>query len=360
MCTIRVYPMISTFYRTTVVCILLFSVVPTAVAEEIATTRGAQQGETRTLIQYDRGTKHGVRQFQPAGKCANRPCIVTQHGAIHFTPEASKQYLITMGYIHDGAYRPIEYFQQSTNLEQKFGERILNRTPNRKIIQLTSHVQSGTIDTIYIYGVRLQYGLVEGDPIIISLMHKTNREDEQKYYFRFHHEGVRADIDVSFVFPLNYFHPNPGNAIQGADRGMALSLSMARSMDPERYYGWANKIARAVRLNMFLGVVNRSTLNASSGDQVIENKVDGFGGLGITVFDFLNLGYGINFLRSPRSTFPFIGIEMRHVFEFLQSLKKDTHTQWEQYLEQEKTRATTTPTKAPRKTGRHGNQRQRR
>ncbi|MBI4373892.1 MAG: hypothetical protein HY542_03345 [Deltaproteobacteria bacterium] len=39
--------------------------------------------------------------------------------------------------------------------------------------------------------------------------------------------------------------------------------------------------------------------------------------------------------NSPRTTFPFVGIEVRHLMEFIRTLKKDTHTRWRKYLKEE-------------------------
>lgn len=287
------------------------------------------------FVMYDHGRKHGPRDFLPVGGCVETPCVVTQHGAWRFDPAVVGAYRVTMGTIHDGAYRPVGLFQQSTSLEQKLGERLLNRYPNRKIVNLTLMVETGNVPTLYMYGILLQYDIHEGDPVIITLIGLNDPTVVHEYYFRYHKTGPVPDIDLSLLYPVDFFHPNPGDTVQGATAGAAFSFSVGSNMDPERRYSWFKKIARAVRFNLFLGLLTRKELRTIGGDLVVRDAMDGFGGAGLTFFDFLNVGYGVNFVRSPRSTFPFVGLEVRHVFEFIRSLKRDTHTRWEKYLLEE-------------------------
>lgn len=272
--------------------------------------------------------------------------MVTQHGAWRFAPATLRTYEVRMGYIHDGGHRQIALFQESTTLEQKLGERLINRYPNRKIVNLMHMLNTGAADTIFVYGVSLQYDLNEGDPFIITLTSRRDPEITHEYYFRYHQTGVRADLDIAFLFPIDHFLPNPGDRVQGAPGGMAFSFSMARNMDPERRYGLFGKLLRAVRLNLIGGVTSLSVIEAIGGDQVIRSNVDGFAGVGITFFDFVVAGYGTTIFREPRTTFPVVGLEFRHAFDFLRSLKKDTHSRWEEYLreEQRRTAGATQPT----------------
>lgn len=291
------------------------------------------------LVEYDRGEKQGERVFASAARCVVKPCVVTQHGAVRFDPTVAKHFRVEALYIHDGSARPISLFQQSTTLEQKLGERLLNRTPNRKIVNLTRLVESGAANTIYMYGILLQYDVDEGDPMLIRLTNLQDARAVQEYYFRFHKTGPRPDLDLAFIFPVSHFKPNPGDAIRSASRGMAFSFSVGSHMDPERKYHLLSKLTRAIRLNLVFGVVDRQIASDIAGDAVISNSVDGFGGLGVTFFDFLLTGYGYNLFRAPRGGFPFMGLEIRHVFQFIKALKKDTHSKWEEYLEAETHRA---------------------
>ncbi|MBI4239067.1 MAG: hypothetical protein HY696_11730 [Deltaproteobacteria bacterium] len=287
-------------------------------------------------VLFDRGAKKKPRAFESVDRCVETPCIVTQHGAWQFAPSVVDAYRVEMSYFHEGSQRPIGLFQQSTTLEQKVAERLLNRHPNRKIVNLMQLVERGTAPTIFMYGVLLQYEIRDGDPVIVRLTRFADPTDVREYYFRYHKTGPVPDIDISLLYPIGFFHPNPNDAIQGATTGAAFSFSIGSHMDPERHYGWFRKSLRAVRLNLFTGLVTRKELKAMGGDLVVSDSVDGFGGIGLTVFDFLNLGYGINFVRTPHSTFPFVGIEVKHVFEFIRSLKQDTHTKWEKYLREER------------------------
>lgn len=300
------------------------------------------------LVEFDRGEKKGERLFRGADGCHTKPCVITQHGALRFHATVPTRYRVEMGYIHGGAYRPIDLFQQSTSLEQKLGERLLNRHPNRKIVNLSRMVERGDLNTVYVYGLRLQYEMAQGDPLVVRLTHLARPQEVHEYYFRYHHAGVRADLDLAFLYPINFFYPNPNDTIQSANAGIAFSLSAGTNMDPEHRYSWFSKIMRSVRLNMFAGVINRRVLGDIAGDRVIQDDADGFGGLGFTFFDFLIAGYGINIFHTPRSAFPFVGIEFRHALDFIRSLKSDTHTKWEHYLEAEQGRAARPRRTSPR------------
>jgi hypothetical protein len=264
-------------------------------------------------LQYDRGSKAGTRHFQVADACLDTPCVVTQHGAWQFGPSVTDRYRIELGYVHEGSYRSLDIVQQSTTLEERLGERLLNRYPNRKVINLARTVERGDTQVIYIYGLRLQYDLSEGDPLVVRLVHVKDAKDVLEYYFRYHHDGAQPDLDLAFLYPLNIFHPNPGGNIKRSDAGVAFSLSVARTMDPEQHYSWVRKMFRAVRLNMFAGVINRGIVQRTAGDAVIRDRMDGFAGLGVTAFDFFFVGYGVNLIRSPHAGFPFQSFQVGKV-----------------------------------------------
>ncbi len=292
-----------------------------------------------TLLEFDRGTSNGERNFLQSDRCQETPCVITQDGAWKFSTAVPAVYTVTMQYMHGGALLPINIFQQSATFEQKLGERLLNRYPNRKIINLVHMVETGEVQTLYMYGIRLQYDIDEGDPFIIRFTHRKNPAHVFEYYFRYHHTGIRPDLDLAFLFPFPPFAPNPGGAIQNASRAMAFSLSAGSPMDPEQRYHVLRRLMKAVRVNLVMGVVDRSIVSDIAGDQVIKSSVDGFAGVGVTFFDFVLAGYGMNLFRAPRGGFPFVGIEVRHVFNFIRSLKKDTHSQWEKYLAAEQGRS---------------------
>lgn len=296
-------------------------------------------------IQFDPGSKKGARDFSDSADCTETPCIITQHGAWQFSPEVVGHYSVRMGYVHDKVFRPIALFQESTTLEQKMAERLLNRYPNRKAINLMHMVESGIIPTIYAYGLLLQNDIGEGDLISISLTDMADPTRTKDYFYRFHRTGAVPDFDITLLYPLNYYHPNPGEQVQGTFGGAAFSFSVGTHMDPRKKYNWFVKGIRAVRTNLFLGVVTRKELHAISTGIVTKDNADGFVGLGITLFEFLNAGYGVNMFRSPHTFFPFVGIEIKHVYEFFKSLKPDSHSRWVRYMKEEQNRPTASESK---------------
>ena len=286
-------------------------------------------------VEYDRGEKKRERQFVSAENCTHNPCTITQWGAIRLSHRIARTHLVQMGALHRGMFTSIALFQESTTFEQQFSERIFNRKPNRKIVNLERLIETGGADTIYIYGLLLQYELDEADIIELKLTSLKNPTKVEEYFFRYHHDGAKFDVDIAFVQPLNLFAPNPGGVIQAAYSTVALSFSVARAMDPDKQYRLAGKMIRAVRFNVISGLLLRKDVFSFNGDNITKDYFDGFGGVGLTFFDFFAVGYGGNFVRSPHTTFPFVGLEIRHLMEFLRTLKTDTHTRWQRYLKEE-------------------------
>lgn len=292
------------------------------------------------IVHYDAGSKKGARHFQDSADCVEMPCIITQHGAWQFSPEVVGHYMVRLGYVHDKVFRPIALFQESTTLEQKITERLLNRYPNRKAVNLMHMVESGKISTIYVYGLLLQNDIAEGDLITINFTNYADPTQTKDYFYRFHRTGAVPDFDITLLYPLSYYHPNPGEQVQGTFGGAAFSFSVGTHMDPRKKYNWVMKGFRAVRTNLFLGIITRKELHTISTDTVTKDNADGFVGFGITLFEFLNAGYGVNMIRSPHTFFPFVGIEVKHVYEFFKSLKPDSHSRWVKYMKEEQHRPT--------------------
>lgn len=288
--------------------------------------------------EYDRGEKGGVRLFKTVIACRERPCIITQWGAIRFQKGFGRTHRIELGALHRGQFSSIAFFQESSSLEQKLSERVFNKKPNRKVVNLERLIETDKTDTLYMYGVLLQHDLDEGDLLVLRLTHWNNPKRTEEYFFRFHQQGARWDIDIAFIQPINIFTPNPGDVIQAAYSTAAVSFSVGGTMDPERKYSIPGRLVRAIRFNLFTGFLLRRDIGTVAGDRITKDHFDGFGGVGATFFDFFAVGYGVNFIRSPHTTFPFVGLELRHFLEFLRSLKKDTHTRWEKYLHQEQER----------------------
>lgn len=286
-------------------------------------------------MEYNRGGKKKPREFLPADRCTETPCIITQWGIIRIPARIERTHRVELGALHRGIFHKVTLFQESTTLEQKFSERLFNRKPNRKVVDLERLLESGKTNTIHVYGLLLQYDLDEGDLLALQLTSLKNPSKTEVYYFRYHHDGSKFDVDVAFIQPINFFTPNPGGIVQAAYSTVAFSFSMSRAMDPERRYSLPSKVLRAARFNLVLGLLLRKDVGSFNGDNITKEFFDGFGGLGLTVFDFLSMGYGVNFVRSPHATFPFVGIEVRHLLEFLRSLKSDTHSRWQKYLKEQ-------------------------
>ncbi|MBI2082040.1 MAG: hypothetical protein HYT76_00580 [Deltaproteobacteria bacterium] len=286
-------------------------------------------------VGYDRGIKGKERSWIPAEGCTLKPCVITQWGAIRLPKEFARTYRIEMGGLHRGNFRSIAIFQESSSFEQKLSERVFNRQPNRKIVNLERLIETGKTNTIYMYGLLLQYEFDEGDLLGIKFTSLKNPNNVQEYFFRYHHDGTKWDIDFAFIQPINIFHPNPNGVLRAAYSTGALSFSFARAMDPDKHYSFLSKAMRAVRVNLFTGILLRREVAPLNGDNIVEDRIDAFGGLGLTFLDFIALGYGGTMANSPRTTFPFVGIEIRHLMEFLRTLKKDTHSRWQRYLKEE-------------------------
>lgn len=289
-------------------------------------------------VEYDRGEKNALRQYQSAEKCKDTPCVITQWGAIKLPSEIAHQYRVELGALHRGFYETITFFQQSTTFEQKLSERIFVKKPNRKIVNVPRLVERGKTDILFMYGILLHYELDEADPLILRLTSLKNPHEVYEFFFRYHHDQAKWDIDVAFVQPINLFYPNKEDTIQAAYSTASISLSIARAMDPERKYNLFSKMTRAVRINLFMGLLLRKDIATFQGDRITKDYFDGFGGLGLTFFNFFALGYGVNMVQSPHAGFPFIGLEFRHLMEFLRTLKTDTHTQWRRFMKEEQRR----------------------
>jgi hypothetical protein len=340
------------FYFSAVIVIIVVLLCGLSLVHAKSKPKPPEPGAIESLppqIFFDRGdggrsarTK-APRSFGPSEDCSSTPCIVTQHGAWQFPPDVVGRYAIRMGFVHENHYHPIELFQESTTLEQKMAERLLNRSPNRKAINLMHALESGKVTTVYAYGLLLQNDIKEGDLIAISLTDTKDPLQVTDYFYRFHRTGLVPDFDFTLLYPINFYHPNPGDQVQGTYGGAAFSFSVGTNMDPGKKNNWFVKGLRAVRLNLFMGLLTRKELANIPAGTIVQDKLDGFVGMGFTFFEFLNAGYGVNLVRSPHTFFPFVGLEVKHVYEFFRSLKPDTHSRWVRYMKEEAARGNTIP-----------------
>ncbi len=293
------------------------------------------------LVTFDRGGQTGARVFISAERCDVTPCVITQDGAIRISPKRVERYKVEIGLLHDGLYRPVDIFQAASPLDKRLSERLFSTQQNRKIFDLSSAIEAGKTDTIYIYGLQLHYELHEGDPLILTFTDRDNVKEHRDYYFRYHQDGASWEGGVAVLLPAGIYLNNEENIIQGSTISIAASLSRRVTLDPDQEASWGDKVFHAWRGNLFLGLVNRRILAGQIGDNVgiVNEQLDGFIGVGITVFDFVIWGVGTNLTKTPKSAFPFVGVEMRHFDQFLRSLKKSTHEKWLAYQEREKKRS---------------------
>lgn len=298
----------------------------------------ASSREAAPLITFDRGSKSGKRLYLLAQNCREKPCLISRDGAIKFSKQAQKQYTIEAYLVHRDQVTPISLFQSASALDDKLGERLFNRRQNRRIFNLEESLNSGKVDTIYVYGIHLHYLIEEADLIAISLKEIKNPKKQQHYYFRHHRKGPVWDVDVGLVTPIKFFRPNPGGVVRGATAAPAFSMSIGWYADPERRLGFMRKFLYAWKFNLVGGVLIRRELVNRTVDQYVDTRFDGFMGGGITLLDFVTLGYGVNLVRSPHSTFPFLGIEVKNAYHFVRSLRQSTNKKWRSYLKSQQKR----------------------
>ncbi|MBF0104432.1 MAG: hypothetical protein HQM16_03790 [Deltaproteobacteria bacterium] len=286
------------------------------------------------LVSFDKGyKKNNVRAFQPADPCTHTPCVIGKFGAIYLSETARRDYTIELGLFHEGDLRSVALFEEGSNIDEKFTERFFNTKQNKKIFDLENAIQNSITDTLYIYGLGIHYTLDEGDVVIIKLTDKKNEVIKTSYYFRYHRKGPIWDGDVAIISPLNVNIPNPNNTIRNSMISLSLTTSVGWYMDPEKKYSFGRKFLHAWKLNMSAGLIRRYEYRYEGGtDKYTDSKVDGFFGLGFTFVDFFVGGMGVNMVRDPHSFFPFVGIEVKHMYQFIKSLKTSSKKKWQKYL----------------------------
>lgn len=299
--------------------------------------------DAASLVTFDRGSKTSKRVYISAQSCHAKPCLISRNGAIRFSKEAQNRYTIEAYLVHRDQVTPISFFQAASALDDKLDERLFNRRQNRRIFNLEESLNTGKIDTIYIYGVYLHYLIEEADLIAISLKQVRNPKKQKHYYFRHHRKGPVWDIDVGLVTPIKFFNPNPGGVVRGATAAPAFSMSIGWYADPEKRLGFMRKFLYAWKFNLVGGVLVRRELVNRTTDQFVDTRFDGFVGSGITLLDFVTIGYGVNLVRSPHSTFPFLGIEVKNAYHFVRSLRQSTNKKWRVYLKAQEQREALSP-----------------
>lgn len=286
-------------------------------------------------VTFDRGKKGDPRNFQSADSCQSSPCILSQRGAIRFDKKITGTHNIELGYIHEEVYSPFTYFQAASTLDEKVTQRLFNKSQNREVFNLERALRLGEEDTVHVYGMLLHYNVDEGDLFVVTLTDDKNPKKKSHTYFRYHKDGPIWDVDVGILAPINYFRPNPNRVIRGARIALGLSTTLGWYMDPERRYSFGGKLLHSFKLNMVGGLMSRRELVSLSGDQIVDDNFDGFVGGGFTFLDLIIAGVGVNLVRSPHAIFPYAGLEVKHFYQFIKSLKKSTKKRWNHYLTEE-------------------------
>lgn len=302
----------------------------------LAATGFSAQSRANLKIFYDTGAKKTVQNFQDAAACQATPCIVNKYAAIRLPKGFKNRYEVGLSYIHNDQLESLALFQAGSTLDERLAERIFNKKQNRQIFNLENAILAGQTDTIYLYGIRLHYEFDEGDVMVLMVTDRKNTARKYEYYFRYHVPGPIWDIDVALLFPIRYFKPNPAQVIRGGRVALGLSYSLGWYMDPEKKYPFLRKFLHAWKFNMVGGILTRQeVVTYTAGDRIVDTKFDGFVGGGFTFLDIVTAGYAVNLVRSPHSAFPFVGIETKHLYDLIKSVKKNSGKKWQRYLEKQ-------------------------
>ena len=291
-----------------------------------------------TLLRYDKGRETQRRIYRNAEQCTDRPCVLTQHGALRFDwGEEVGRYKISLWLLHRGTLTQIDYLEKRSALDYFLVERMFNRRRNRKIWSLLQRIEEGELDTLYVYGINLQYALDQGDPLIVEITHRDVPNRHQRYYFRFHRSGFRLAFDVALLIPINSVRiPSPDPPYVNSNLNAAATFQIARNKDPEAQYSWFQKILLSGHPTLFLGLLNRKL--QLDGEQP-KRQSDLFVGAGVTFLDFLFLGWGANVIQQPHTTTPFVGLHIGKAIKFVRQLNRSSPQKWDDYLENERTKS---------------------
>ncbi|EKD50537.1 MAG: hypothetical protein ACD_62C00510G0004 [uncultured bacterium] len=285
-------------------------------------------------ITFAQGHKKNVPLvFMNATHCHKSPCVIGQYGAIKFAPGLSATHDIKLSYLHDDQMMSFSLFQEGALFKEGLFDRLVNKQRNRNVFNLEQSLAAGQTDTVYLYGVLLHYQLEEGDLIVIDIINHKDAKDKHQCIFRFHRTGPIFDADVALINPIDYFAPNPNDTVKYASISIAVSTSVGWYMNPEKDYNFAQKFLGAWRFNIFTGLLRRHELTNIGGDNIVDARFDGFVGAGFTFVDFFIGGMGVNLVRSPHTVFPFVGVEVKHLYQFMKSIKKSTKKRWNKYQE---------------------------
>jgi len=291
--------------------------------------------ENPTGIYYSRGHRKNDTTYKSANACVKVPCVVSQKGKIKFNRAITEKYAVEIGVVNKGKYASYSINQTPVDKDDHMSERVLQRKLNKKVLNIDQALYTGKLDVVYVYGLLLEYPMYEGDLIVVALTDPTNILNKYYYYFRYHRDGVIFDFDVAIINPIDVFWPNPNNRLKGTDLTAGLSFSWGWNMDPEKKYNFLRKFLHCWKFNITTGVMRRNQENIVGADRVGRNYIDGFIGGGLTFLNIINGGFAVNMARSPHAVFPYVGVELKSLFNLFQSLGKSRNKKWEEYIRQE-------------------------
>ncbi|MEM6733551.1 MAG: hypothetical protein AAF658_18470, partial [Myxococcota bacterium] len=295
------------------------------------------------VLWFDRGDNDEMRHYWLATECTNTPCVITQDGALRFNRQPDRELDIEMWLVHARSVTRLDYFEKRSRKDYVMLERALNLHRNRPVWSLSENLETGRFETAYISGVTRQYRLREGDLIVVEVRDRANPSDSETFYFRYHRSGFQLRLDFGLVVPINAIRvPEPSPPWMSGSVGAAGTLQLRKTKDPEGEYSRLESLWLSVHPTVFLGLMVR---DLEQPGRVPEDReqADIFGGVGITLFDFLFVGWGGNLINGPRFSQPFVGVHVRNIVQYVAELNRSSPAEWDEYMDREKSRPTTYP-----------------
>jgi len=292
----------------------------------------ATEANHEVILRYDSGRDASARVYLDAEPCREKPCVVTELGAVRFDLPADR-YEVSLWLMHRNLLTRIEYLEHRELRDYQALERVFNRRRNKRVFSLTERIANNRLPVLFLYGITLQYEVDQGDTMIIEMSERGQASATRRYYFRYHQAGMHPAFDIALLLPLNFInYPRPGPDFENRSLNAAVTLAFKWNKDPSADYGWLSKLALSVYPSMFLGLMTRRFLV----DGLSRAQADVFAGTGLTFLDFLFAGYGINVFHSPRTGGPFIGFHVGKALNFIRDLQRSSPERWDAFLDEER------------------------
>ena len=299
------------------------------------------------LLEYDKGLTDGPRQFKSALYCtySPMPCVITQDGVLKFNlPEEDRSRLqLDMFVFHDGRVNKVDYLEKNSFHDYVIVERILNRQRNKHVWSLSDRVEQGIFDRLYIYGIKLQYKLDEGDPFVVEMYEHDKPEARKTYFFRYHQSGFRFPFDIALIVPFNSVRiplRRQSASEEVYDQGMfkpAITMGFTSNRDPDSVYTFWDKVIMAGYPSVFASWVPRSRQTEDNETEYeLKDPSAVFMGAGITYFGCLSLGLGYTFGDGVAR--PFLSLNIGKLIKFIWNINRSSPALWDSYIEKERKR----------------------